>query len=150
MSEVEHDTKVRVNWATLNVSSIAGAATLGIAILALNSTYTAKQERQDARIDSIEMELKRSSTIDDDRYQADFIILQSLQQQMPTLVHRVTALESSDVALDARIDRISEALNDLRDKAADIKTSIEVLTEQIRQGFRDQQPPEVRTRTRTK
>lgn len=127
MSVMDHDTTMRVNWATLNVPTVASLITIASILGGLLWAQSARQERQDARIDTIERQFAAAVASDNERYKAGMEIV----NQIPNIAYRMTVAEQGIVALNQRQDRFSEAMGDLRDGISKVNTSIQVLTERI-------------------
>ena len=129
---MDQNRNVQVNWRTINIPSLVGILTLALLSLNAYSSFVSKQERQDARMDAIDKE--RATNLLMYQRQTDFANTQlaSVTAQSNKSEYRLTVAEQGLVAQAARQDRLADALGDVRDGMAGIKTSIEVLTEQVR------------------
>ena len=133
---VDHDRSVKVNWYSINVPSIALILTIGTLLWSSSSNLTAKQERQDARLDAIEAARDIAKSEADKRYEAISLAI----VQIPNLTYRMTVAEQGIVATNQRMDSFADTLGDLRDGISGLKTSIEVLTQRIENQFNLKKP----------
>lgn len=165
MPHLVHDTQLKVNWGQFNITTIATVVGLGVIMWGWSSGYTRLQERQDARIDAIESRIvgfegamQRDKANDDDRYKAGMAAVRDVQDTLPTVIHRVTTLEQNVAAtnaridtgiaaVNARIDRVGDSLQQLQEKAADIRTAIEVLSAEVKEKFVSSPGPAPSSRT---
>lgn len=121
---MDQDRHIKVNWGVFNMPTIGGMALIVGAIWNLSGTM----QRQDSRLGNIE----DSRTIAQTQLQARLAVIEVAIAKLPNLEYRITVNEAAIVATNARIDRVTDALGSLRDDIAGVKTSIEVLTEQLK------------------
>lgn len=123
---VENNRNIQFNWATFNVPTIMAVAS----VLWYTATHT---ERQDARIDTIES--SRSQAISD--YKAEIASLRVEVAKIANMEYRLTTAETSidknNEAANARIDRVSSAMQDIRDGVNKLNTNQELLSQKMDQ-----------------
>lgn len=129
ISPMEIDRGLKVNWATFNVPTI-------IAVLTIGWYASAKQERQDARIDAIEQ--ARASAIV--TYDKRITAIEAKVSTLDNITYRVTVAEQGILNVNARADRIVDSMQGLRSDIAALSTKFEVLSQQIRTALPDQKP----------
>lgn len=137
---METDRGIRINWGTFNVPTIIAIAGIGWAM-------AQKQERQDARLDAIEINrVQRSTEINK--------VLEAMQVKISPvdrLELRVTRLEEGVADVNRRADRIGDSMQNIRADIGLLSTKFEVLAEQVRASLPDKRaglsspPPEILT-----
>lgn len=128
--QLDQNRNVQVNWGTFNVPTIAGMFVIFAAVWNLSGSM----QRQDSRLGNIEDSRQENSVRLESRLAAMDIAI----AKIPNIDYRVTVNEQGIVATNARIDRITDAVGALRDGIAEVKTSIEVLTEQLKSSTAQQ------------
>ncbi len=133
--QVEQNSKLQVNWGQINVPTI-------IAIASVLWWTAAKQERQDARLDSFDTYIV---TRDRERQTRSAEINRMLEaltlkvSPIENLTYRVTVAEQKiDAGLadvNRRVDRVGDSMQSIRDDVAEVNSKIDVLTEQVRAAF---------------
>lgn len=121
---MDQDRSIKVNWGTFNVPTIIGM--LGIFAVVFNQGGV--QERVDARLDNIEE--TRAANIAS--FNARMAAIEAIIAKIPNVEYRVTVNEAGLIAVNSRIDRVTDTVGSLRDDIAGVRTSIEVLTEQLK------------------
>lgn len=126
--KMDQDRNIKVNWGTFNVPTIIGM--VGIFVVVFNQGGV--QERVDARLDFIETSRAANMA----SYNARLANIEAATAKIPNLEYRITVNEqgilANNTSVNLRIDRITDAMGELRDGIAGVKTSIEVLTEQLK------------------
>ena len=130
-SAVDHDRIVKVNWFSINVPSMALILAVGTALWSSASGLSSKQERQDARLDAIEIATANAKSEADKRYETISVAI----VQIPNITYRMAAAEQAIAASGQRMDSFADKIGDLRDGIAGLKTSIEVLTQRLESSF---------------
>lgn len=109
-----------MNWGTFNVPTLLSV----LGILWYTATHT---ERQDSRL-----EMNETTQIDTRKLVED---LRTKTAALDNVVYRLTTLESvvagNNVATNARIDRQTDALQDIRKGIGDLSTGFEVLSSKV-------------------
>jgi len=150
---MNQDRNVKVAWGTVNVPSIIttlGAA-VGIIVVVLSavSTFSAGLERVDARLDQLEkrvdaIDASRQTSRDEYNKKIDAVSvrvdtnlgdIRDITASIKQLDYRVTINEQGLTAANARMDRFSDALGDIRDSLSKLNTSIELLTQKLQSAF---------------
>lgn len=117
---MESDRSVRINWGVFNIPTILAVA--GVLF------YTAqKQERQDARLDTIEQNrLATDKAIDE---------IKNAVAPISNLTYRVTVTEQGIVAGNSRVDRVVDSLGGKLDNISEsvntLRTDVKVLSQKI-------------------
>lgn len=122
--QLDQNRNVQVNWGTFNVPTIAGMFVIFAAVWSLSGSM----QRQDSRLGNIEDSRQENAA----RLEARLAAMDITLAKIPNIDYRVTVNEQGLVATNARIDRVTDAVGSLRDGIAEVKTSIEVLTEQLK------------------
>jgi hypothetical protein len=125
--DMDQDRNIKVNWGTFNVPTIIGM--LGIFVVVFNQGGV--QERVDARLDNIEA--SRAANLAN--FNARVAAIEVIVAKIPNIEYRITVNEAGILAVNARIDRVTDTVGSLRDDIAGVRTSIEVLTEQLKSGI---------------
>ncbi len=140
--DMESNARVALNWGTFNIPTIVAVATVG--------WYTAtKQERQDARLDAIEINRAARSAEVNKMLEAMSIKVSPLEN----VTYRVTVLEQGVADVNRRVDRVADSMQGIREDIGAVSTKIEVLTNQLQQLLPGQQranlnePPKALSRT---
>lgn len=123
---MDQDRSIKVNWGTFNVPTIIGM--LGIFVVVFNQGGV--QERVDARLDNIEE--SRAANIAS--FNARIANIEAVVSKVANIEYRITVNEAGITATNSRIDRVTDTVGSLRDDIAGVRTSIEVLTEQLKNG----------------
>ena len=125
---VETNRNIQWNFATFNVPTLVGIATIGIMI------FNAGQQiqKQESRITTIEnSRAERQMTA---AKQADLVSKNTAD--IANVVYRLTTLEATvtgnNLAINARADRQTDSIQDFRSDLAKVNTSIELLSQQIK------------------
>lgn len=122
--DIQQNRAIQVNWGTINIPTI-------LSVLGL-IWYTATHvERQDSRLDTIESSRADSRTDINQRFQAvdqRIAPIENLVYRMNTLE---TVVQKNNEAVNARIDRQTDALQDIRTSIGNLSTSFEVLSQKI-------------------
>lgn len=117
---MESNRTVQVNWGTFNVPTLLSV----LGILWYTATHT---ERQDNRLEISEAnQVTINKAIDDLR--AKTSVLDNLTYRMTTAEAKI---DGNNVALNARIDRQTDALQSIRDDIGKLSTSFEVVSQKI-------------------
>lgn len=128
---MDHNNHVSVNWRVINVPSLVAIAGLLVTMVGVYGSFVSRLERQDARMDATDKDRANNALL----YGKQMDLIQTTMSAVVTqgnkTEYRVTVAEQGIVALGSRQDRFADALGDLRDGIAGVKTSIEVLTEKI-------------------
>jgi len=119
--------QVQFNLGVFNIPTLVGIATLAGFIWTQSANRAAIDTKVDERLNTIES--SRASRNADLTQQLNSI--NSTITVIPNLQYRITALESANTAINARIDRQTDAIGDLRDGINAVGTKIEVLTQRI-------------------
>lgn len=126
--DVQVSKGVQVNWGTVNIPTILSV----LGVLWYTATHTATQ---DARIDNIEV--SRAAAITD--YKAELSVIRTEVAKISNMEYRLTTAETSidknNEAVNARIDRFSSALQDIRDGIGKLNTNYELLSQKWDQSF---------------
>lgn len=117
---VEMNRAVQVNWGTFNVPTILSV----LGLLWYTATHT---ERQDARIDAIEIS-RASRSIE---LNSSIMALQAKVAPIDNLLYRLTVVEQGVADVNRRVDRQSDSLQGVRDDIAGLSTKFEVLQQRI-------------------
>lgn len=132
---MDHNSNVSVNWRVINVPSLVAIAGLLITMIGVYGSLVRDLERQSVRMDATDKDRANNALL----YGKQMDLIQTTMSAVVTqgnkTEYRVTVAEQGIVALGARQDRFADALGDLRDGIAGVKTSIEVLTEKIETSF---------------
>lgn len=130
-STMETNRQVQFNLGVFNVPTIA--AVLGIyAFIYMQGADRAKTDTDfENRISSIETGRVSSRAEVNQRLDG----LTNATNNISNLTYRVTALENANQAINARIDRQTDAIGDLRQGINQIGTKIEVLTQRLEIAF---------------
>lgn len=132
---MEQNTKLAVNWKSFNVPAMTASLTLFIMLLTLWSSFVAWRERVDAKFESLDKERANNLVM----YNKQMDLMTSTMQATAALSqktdYRLTVAEEGIKDNSARMDRMADAVGDLRDGIAGVKTSVEVLTEQVKQAI---------------
>lgn len=140
--------QLQFNLGVFNIPTLVGIATLFGFIWTQSANRAALDTKVEARLNVIESS-RANRSIELDRQLTN---LSTAVNVIPNLQYRVTALESANTAINARIDRQTDAIGDLRDGINSVGTKIEVLTERIeialplKKTQLDAIPPELKTR----
>lgn len=118
---VEQNRNVQINWGTLNVPTI-------LSILCLLWYTATHSERQDSRLDAIEISRADSRAV----YTKRIENLETAVRKQENLEYRLTTAEANIIAnntsINARVDRQGDTLMDIRDSIAKLSTSFEVFS----------------------
>lgn len=117
---MEQNRQITVNWGTFNVPTILSV----LAILWYTATHS---ERQDSRLDSIETS-RAASRVD---YTKRIEALEMSDRRQDLLEQRITVNETNIVATNARIDRQTDVLQDIRSSIGALSTNFEVLSTKV-------------------
>lgn len=125
---MENNTKVQVNWGTINVPTV-------LSVLAILWYTASHQATQDSRIGVIEDSrsaakleyTKRIDTLESDNAKQEARIGQ--------LEYKTATNEAGIVAANARMDRFSDAFQDVRQSIAALSTKFEVVSTKIDNAF---------------
>lgn len=143
--KMDQDRSIKINWGNFNIPTIVGILGIGAMIY----TQGGKQERVDARLDYIEQSRSQNAAV----YNARIAAIEADVAKITNIEYRITVNEQSIVAVNSRIDRVTDAVGGIRDDIAGVKTAVEVLTEQLKSaagqsGFRKSElipiPPALR------
>jgi uncharacterized protein YoxC len=121
---IETNRNIQLNWGTFNVPTIGLLLTIGGMLWSASST----QERQDARLDAIEIARAARSGEINKMIEA----LQGRVAPVDNLAYRVTVLEQSVADVNRRVDRVGDSMQGVRDDISTLSTKFEVLAEQVR------------------
>lgn len=124
---MNQDRNIQVNWGTFNVPTIAGMFAVFAAVWSLSGHL----ERLDARLDTIEQSRANKAA----EFNEQIKTINTAIAQIPNLTYRLTVAEQGIVSVNARVDRMADALADLRDGIGKINTSLEVLTQKMDLAF---------------
>lgn len=117
---MESNRTVQVNWGTFNVPTLLSV----LGILWYTATHT---ERQDSRLDINETALSSTSKLVED--------LRAKTAALDNVTYRLTTLETvvaqNNANINARVDRQSDALQDIRKGIGDLSTGFEVLSNKV-------------------
>lgn len=121
---MESNKTVQVNWGTFNVPTLLSV----LGILWYTATHTAVQ---DQRIGTIE----DSRSITKIEYTKRIDSLESQVAKIDNLAYRTTINEAGIVAVNSRLDRFSDAFQDIRKSLGDLSTKFEVVSTKIDNAF---------------
>jgi uncharacterized protein YoxC len=117
---MESNRTVQVNWGTFNVPTLLSV----LGILWYTATHT---ERQDNQLDSNKITMESLQKSLDD--------LRTKTAPLDNVIYRLTTVETkvdgNNTAVNARIDRTADALQDIRTSVGALSTSFEVLSQKI-------------------
>jgi hypothetical protein len=141
---VETNKNIQWNLGTFNVPTLVGL--LGIGVMVFNAGQNI--QAQESRITSIEnSRAERGVT-----FSKVTDITTANTSAIANLVYRMTVAEQGIVAVNARVDRQTDALQDFQKELAKVNTNIELLTQQIKlllpekKAELDHAPPEFASR----
>ena len=133
--QVDQNSRVNVNWLTFNIPTI-------LAVAGVLWVTSAKQERQDARLDTFDSYI---ASRDRDRATRSAEVNRMLEaltvkiSPIENLTYRVTVAEQKlDAGLadvNRRVDRVGDSMQSIRDDVGELSSKIDVLTEQVRAAF---------------
>jgi hypothetical protein len=150
--QVEQNGKLQINWGIFNIPTI-------IAIATVLWVTSAKQERQDARLDQFDTYIVNRERDRQTRSAEINKMLDTLTVKISpidNLTYRVTVAEQQIAAgladVNRRVDRVGDSMQGIRDDFGELTSKIDVLSEQVRAAFPkkadlfDTPPRELRTR----
>lgn len=129
---ISQNRELQVNWRAINVPSLAAIAGMAVLFWNISSDFTEKQTRQDARLEAIEMSRAANLALQDRRAEMYDKVMDELKASVAKVEFRIGAAEGAIVETTNRQDRFADALGDVRDGIAKMNTSIEVLTQQLK------------------
>ena len=145
--DVQMDKTFRLNFGTFNIPTI-------LAVAGVLWWTAAKQERQDARLDTFDTYI---STREKERTQRSAEINRMLEaltakvSPLENLTYRITVTEQGIADVNRRVDRVGDSMQNIRDDVSNLSSKIDVLTEQVKAAFPrkadlDNAPPELTAR----
>lgn len=115
------------NLGTFNIPTVVGLLTI-IAMIYSNSAARATLDAQtQIRLDNIERDRTAARQANDIRMRD----VETVTATMPNLMYRVTVVEQGVAATNARLDRLSDSLNGVRDSVSDVGTKVQILTDRL-------------------
>lgn len=121
---MESNKTLQFNWATINVPTIVSV----LGLLWYTATHT---ERQDNRLEGIETGRAEAKVIYDKRIE----FLEMQVAKIGNLEYRMTTseakIDANNISVNARLDRFSDAFQDIRGSISALSTSFEVLSTKI-------------------
>lgn len=117
---MQQNRTLQINWGTFNIPTIFAVASV--------LWYTAgKQERQDSRLDAIEISrVQRSTEINK--------VLEALQmkiQPVDNITYRVTVLEQGVADVNRRIDRVGDSMQSIRNDIGTVSTQVQLVNQKL-------------------
>lgn len=153
VADVNQDRNVRVNWGTINVptifTTVAAAIGIIVAVFTAVSSFSAGLERIDARLDILEDRVDNIETIRQARLDevnkrfgdihtqigSVTIELKDITSSIKQLEYRVTVGEQGLTAANARMDRFSDVISQIRESLGKLDASILLLTQKLEAAF---------------
>lgn len=117
---MESNQRIVFNWGAFNIPTILAIASVGW----LTAT---KQERQDARLDAIELQQTARAVEVNKLFEA----MQVKTVPVDNLVYRVTSLETGLNEANRRMDRVGDSFQGVRDDISGLSTKFEVLSQKV-------------------
>ena len=125
---VESNRNVQVNWGTFNVPTLLSV----LGILWYTATHTAVQ---DQRLGVIEDNRSSSRIEYVKRFEAIEADVRALNSQVGQVEYKTTTNEANIASANQRMDRFSDAFQDIRQTLGDLSTKFEVVSTKIDNAF---------------
>lgn len=120
MADMENNRTIQFNWATFNVPTILAVAT----VLWYAATHS---ERQDARLDAIEINRVARSTEVNKMLEA----MQMKVSPLDNLTYRLTVAEQGLADVNRRVDRVGDSMQNIRDDIGGLSTQIQLVNQKL-------------------
>lgn len=121
---METNRNIQFNVGTFNIPTLAGI--LAIGVMVFNAGQSLQQ--QESRISNIETSRADRQAVY--AKQADAVLANTAA--IANLTYRTTVAEQGIIAVNARVDRQTDSIQDFRSELAKVNTNIELLTQQLK------------------
>lgn len=115
--------QLELNLGVINVPTIAAIVALGVMLYNSGDSRARKEQEYDLRLDAIEASRSQSMALNEARWK-DQAVTNSVTQNIQ---YRQTVSETNIQALNTRVDRVSDAVGEIREGVIQINAKLDLL-----------------------